>query len=81
MKDKEKEKIDVEGKDLLSKIKKLIKEGNVKKITVLNSDGESVLKIPVTAGLVVLVLAPFLTIIAALATYAVDYTLEIERKK
>ena len=74
------EKIKVNGNDLLSKIKKIIKEGNVKKITVKNSKNESVLKIPVTAGLIMLILMPYLVIIASLTVFAVDYTLVIEKK-
>jgi len=76
-----KEEIKINGKDLLSKIKKVIKEGNVKKITVKNSKDESVLSIPVTAGLLMLVIAPYLIIIASLTAYAIDYTLVIERKE
>ena len=75
------EEIKVNGGNLLKKIKAIIKEGNVKKITVKNSEGESVLRIPVTAGLVMLIIAPYLMIIAALATLVADYTLVIERKE
>lgn len=75
------EEVKVSGKDLLSKIKSLIKEGNVQKITIKDSTDKSVLKIPVNAGLVFLILAPFMAVIAVLATYVADYTLVIERKE
>ena len=78
----EQETINVQGQDLVKKVKEIIRKGNVNKITV-KKDGEAKLTIPVNAGvgivLVSIILAPVIAILIALAAVATDYTLEIER--
>jgi hypothetical protein len=80
MKTEKTEEVKVNGKDLLSKIKELIKEGNVKKLTIKDCNDKTLVRIPVNAGLLFLVLAPFTVILMSLATYLVDYTIVIEKK-
>lgn len=70
----------VKGQELINKIKELIKEGNVNKIVVKN-DEKTLAEIPVTAGLVSLVLFPYLTLLAGAAALYKDYTLEIDRSQ
>lgn len=70
--------LQVKGQELLNKIKEIIKEGNVNKIVVKN-DERTLMEIPVTAGVVGLVLFPYLTLLAGAAALYKDYTLEIER--
>jgi len=70
--------LQVKGQELLNKIKEIIREGNVNKIIVKN-DEKTLMEIPVTAGVVGLVLFPYLTLLAGAAALYKDYTLEIER--
>lgn len=77
----EKENINVMGNELIDKIKKIIKEGNVKKITVKNEQGESMVEIPVTAGVVGLVLFPYLGILGGMAAMLKEYKLEIKKEQ
>ncbi|AZO95025.1 DUF4342 domain-containing protein [Iocasia frigidifontis] len=70
----------VKGQDLINKIKNIIKEGNVNKVIVKN-DEKTLVEIPVTAGVVSLVLFPYLTLLAGATAMYKDYTLEIERNK
>jgi len=49
----------VKGEKILDEIKKVLKKGNVTKITIKKND-ETILNIPVTAGVVGVMLAPFL---------------------
>ena len=53
------------GAKIIEKIKEYIKKGNVSKITV-KKDEETVLNIPLTAGVVGTVLAPWLTVIGSI---------------
>lgn len=78
--DSQKTEYRVKGQELLNKIKNIIQEGNVNKITVKNND-QTLVQIPVTAGIIGLVLFPYMGIIAGLTAMYKDYTLEIERKK
>lgn len=76
----EKENIHVMGNELIEKLKVLIHEGNIKKITIKNEKGESILEIPVTAGVVGLVLFPYIGILGGMAAMLKEYKLEISRE-
>ena len=69
----------VKGQELIDKIKEIIKEGNVNKIAVKN-DNKTLVEIPVTAGVISLVLFPYMGILAGMTAMYKDYTLEIKRK-
>jgi len=71
----------VTGEELLAKIREIIHEGNVRKIIIKNEKGETYLEIPVTIGLIGAILAPVFAAIGALAAYAADFTIEVERKE
>ncbi|MGL5831486.1 MAG: DUF4342 domain-containing protein [Candidatus Altimarinota bacterium] len=58
----------IQGEDLLKEIKKLIHEGNVRKIVIKDEKGEKTyLEIPVTFGVIGTVLLPVLAAVGALA--------------
>ena len=71
----------VTGEELLSKIKELIHEGNVRKIIIKNEKGEPYLEIPVTIGLIGALVAPVFAAIGALAALAANFTIVVERKE
>ncbi len=48
----------VNGKNLLKKVKELIEEGNVTKITIKDKSGKELMTFPLTIGVVGAVLAP-----------------------
>jgi len=74
------ESIEVEGDSLVTKIKDLIKEGNVRLIIIKNADGEPVLEVPVTAAVVGTVILPAVVAVGAIAGLSKDWTLEVYRK-
>jgi uncharacterized protein DUF4342 len=69
----------VRGDILVAKVKELLHEGSVRRITVKNDQGHTVMEIPVTAGLLVAVVAPVLTAVAAIAALAGNWEIEIHR--
>lgn len=73
------ETVKVSGEELLGKIKELIHEGNVRRIIIKNEDGDRILEIPLTLGVVGAILLPVLTAVGALAAVVADCTIEIER--
>ncbi|MFC1653834.1 DUF4342 domain-containing protein [Patescibacteria group bacterium] len=77
---KKKEEFKISGDDLLKKVKELIREGNVRKITIINKDGKTILVVPLTVGVVGAVLAPPLAAIGAVAALITDCTLTVERE-
>lgn len=74
-----KEEVRVGGADLANKVKELIHEGNVRRIILKNSEGHTVMEIPVTAGVVVAVIAPILTALGAIAALAAEWSIVVER--
>ena len=69
--------------DMVDKIKKLVKQGNVNRIRILRKD-QVVLNIPVNVGLLGAVIgvaaAPWALILGAVAAYGLDCRIEIEKK-
>lgn len=75
----QREKIEVRGEELLATFKELVHEGNIRKVTILNEDGDKIVEIPLTVGVVGALLLPSLAAIGAIAAIVTKCTLEIER--
>lgn len=74
------EEFKVNGEDLLKKVKDLINEGNVRKITVKNKEGKSIVELPLTIGVVGAALAPLLAAVGAIAALVTECTIVVERE-
>lgn len=70
----------VKSEDLIRKIRELIDEGNVNRIIIKDGTGKVYLEIPVTIGVIGVVIAPVLAAVGALAAWAADFTVEVIRK-
>jgi len=68
------------GENLLKKVKELIEEGNVRKISIHDKDGKEIMSFPLTFGVVGAVFAPVLAAIGALAALIGDCTITVERE-
>lgn len=75
-----KESFTVNGEQLLKKIKELIEEGNVRKITIHDKAGKEIMSFPLTIGVVGAVFAPVLAAVGALAALVGECTLSVERE-
>lgn len=71
----------VSGRNLLDRVKQIIHEGNVRRITIKNAAGKSLLEIPLTVGVVGAVLLPVWAAVGAIAALAADYTLVVEKEE
>jgi len=65
------------GAAVVDSIKELVKKGNVSKIVVKKASGDSIVNIPVNAGLVGLVVAPWGMLAAAVAAFGFKCIIEI----
>jgi hypothetical protein len=72
------ESVKAEGGNVVEDVKRLIHEGNVRRV-VVKHQGRTVAEFPLTAGVVGAVLAPVLAAIAALVALLKDCTIEVER--
>ena len=69
----------VSGERLLSRVKELVHEGNIRRITIKNDQGHTLMELPLTVGVVGAVLLPIWVAIGALAALAANYTLVVEK--
>lgn len=75
-----KEKFVVRGDKLISQVKGLIREGNVRSITIKNKKGETLVKFPLTVGVIGVALVPVFAAVGAIAALVSECSLEVERK-
>ena len=77
-----KEKITVSGDKLLGKVKQLIREGNIRKVRIIQKD-KVLLEVPLTIGApaaaIGIVALPVLAAVGALAALVTECTIEVER--
>ena len=72
------ETVKTQGSELLEGLKKIIHEGNVRRI-VIKQGQHTVAEFPLTAGVIGTVLAPILAAIGALVALLKDCSIEVER--
>ncbi|MGI6374851.1 MAG: DUF4342 domain-containing protein [Anaerolineae bacterium] len=77
--DVRREELHISGQDLVDKVKQLLHEGNVRRIIVRGDEGRTVIEIPLTVGLVGIVLVPVWVAIGAIAALVTDCTIVVER--
>ena len=75
------EEVQVLGRDLVDRVKALIHEGNVQRIIIKDEQGHTFVEIPVTVGVVGLVLAPVLAAVGAISALVAKFTIVIERSE
>lgn len=69
----------VEGEKLIAKIKELFYEGNIRRVIIKDKEGKTVMEIPVTLGVVGVLLAPQLAAIGAIAALVTEATVVVEK--
>lgn len=74
-----KESFSINGEQLLKKVKELIEEGNVRKISIHDKAGKELMSFPLTVGVVGAVLAPVLAAVGAVAALVGECTISVER--
>ncbi len=70
---------EVRGHEVLAKVKQMVQEGNITHIRV-QSQGRTIVEIPVTLGVVTTVFAPKLALLAAATCMLTKCTIEFDRK-
>lgn len=74
------ETIKVQGGQVVEELKKLLREGNVRRV-VVKQKGSSVAEFPLTVGVVGALVAPVLAAVGALVAVLADCSIEVERAK
>jgi hypothetical protein len=70
----------IQGEQLLKKVNDLIKEGNVRRITIKDKNGKNLVVLPLTLGVVGAAIAPVLAGVGAIAALIGECTITVERE-
>lgn len=78
------EEIEVVGEQLVEKIKELAQESQVRRVRILQPDGDIAVDIPLTVGAIaggaLVLAAPILAVVGAIAAFATKVKIEIVRE-
>jgi len=78
----ETEKFTVSGEELVSRVKKLIHEGNIRRVRIIQG-GKTLLEIPLSVGApavaIGIMVAPLLAALGAFAALVTECTIEVEK--
>ena len=75
------EEIQTTGEQLVTKVRELVHEGNVRRIIVKNEEGRTLIEIPLTLGVVGALLLPVAAALGAIAALVTDCTIVVEKVK
>ena len=69
------------GEDLLSRVKELVREGNIRRITIRSEEGNTLIEIPLAIGVVGAMLLPVWAAVGAIAALVTNCTISVERRE
>jgi hypothetical protein len=75
------EEFKVSGEAVVSKVKELVYEGNVRRITIKNEEGKTLFEIPLVVGVIGALLLPQLAALGAVGALIARLTITIEREE
>jgi uncharacterized membrane protein YvbJ len=81
VKDVRTEEFKVSADDLVRTVKKLLHEGNIRRILIKDEKGKTLMDIPVAVGVVGTILAPWLAALGVIGAIATNCTIVVEREK
>ena len=74
------EEFKISGDELLARVREIVHEGNVRRIIIKNEDGNTLVEIPLTIGVIGAALVPVWAAIGAMAALATRCTIIVERR-
>ena len=73
------EEFEVKGEEIVAKIKEMIHEGNIRRVIIKNEEGKTLIDIPLTIGVVGVLVAPQLAALGAIAALLTHGTIVVEK--
>jgi len=74
-----KEEFVISGEKLVSTVKNLVRQGNIRRVTIKNKEGKTLIEIPLTLGVVGALFLPTLAAIGAIAALVTECTIVVEK--
>ena len=69
----------VNGEQLVAKIKEILHEGNIRRLIIKDKDGRTLIEVPLTLGVVGVLLVPVWAAIGAIAALVAEATVVVEK--
>jgi hypothetical protein len=77
------EEFNINGEELLTRLRELLQEGNIRRLSIRNEEGKTLVEVPLTTGSAIavaaVILAPVWAALGALAALAAKLTVVVER--
>ena len=80
MNDQTTEEFKVSGEDVVKTLKRILDEGNARRVIIKNEAGDTLFEFPLTAGAVGVLLAPILAAAGAIAAFVTKCTIVVEKR-
>lgn len=74
------EEFTVSGEEVVAKVRQLINEGNIRRVSIKDKEGKLIAEFPVTVGVIGVLLAAPLAAIGAIAALVTECTISVERE-
>lgn len=68
------------GDEVMTQVKRLVHEGNVRRVVIKSPEGHTIVEFPLTVGVVGAALAPVWAALGAVVALVTDCTIEIEKR-
>jgi len=69
----------VQGEQIVEKLKDLLRQGNIRRVSIKDMDGNTLMDIPMTLGVIGALLLPQLAALGAIVVLAAHYRIAIEK--
>ncbi|UCC24068.1 MAG: DUF4342 domain-containing protein [Gemmatimonadales bacterium] len=79
--EQERERVHTTGDRLLETVKRIVREGNARRIVIRNDEDKVILEFPLTAGVVGAALLPVWAAVGAVAALVGNCSIEVERRE
>jgi aryl-alcohol dehydrogenase-like predicted oxidoreductase len=73
------EEFQVQGEEILAKVKELVRQGNIRRISIRSEEGKPIVDIPLTLGVVGALLLPQFAALGAIAALVTRCTITVEK--
>jgi len=71
----------VKGEEILTKVKELVHEGNIRRIIIKDKEDRTLIEVPLTLGVVGAILVPVWAAIGAIAALVAEATIVVEKNE
>ena len=78
---KTEERYEVRGDELLAKVKEIIKEGNARRMIIKNKEGQTLVEVPLTVGVIGVAAAPIMAAVGAIAALVTECSIIVEKRE